>query len=798
MDSSLSFHTPTNNAISQPEQPPPPPPPPPPPNSHSPPALLVPKPEPFWASDHDDIGDELDLFTEFNRVTELFHLAFGPTNVVLPPYSFGPQPASPTCSDPLPAADVHSAVQEHPNSLSSTSDASRAIVPVEDLTVSVAPPRKQSRQKELVRVMGLSVREQAQLRETVRRTRLVGEGGGKGGGIKEEQEEEKVVEGRTRRLRGDLRAAGLMRERGLWLNREKRIVGAIPGILVGDLFLFRMELCVLGLHGQIQAGIDYLPASMSSSGEPIATSVIVSGGYEDDSDKGEHIFYTGHGGQGKNSSKQVADQKLESGNLALERSMHYGVEVRVIRGMRYEGSASASGKVYVYDGVYKITQCLFDKGRSGFGVYKFRLSRVEGQAKMGSAILKEARSIRRNEMESNTVRCLSADMSNKKENVPVRLFNDIDDDRDPLNYEYLARTSFPQFVFHQSGNVTGCDCVNGCGDGCFCAMKNGGDFPYTLQGHLVKGKPLIFECGPFCSCPSQCRNRVSQKGLKYRLEVFRSLQTSWGVRSLDLIQAGTFICEFSGVVLTREQAQLFAMNGDSSIYPNRNVACYMSHSSSPNVLVQFVLYDHNNLMFPHLMLFAMENIPPMRELSLDYGVADEWTGKLSICKAHFYRSTLLFSRISSFDCILLLCLVLCSVSDANCVPNHGEFMLRIMVIPAAILHICLAVFNFLSPSPLTFLLLSCEFRACLLTSSPFLMLVERFDLTMVFLRFQLHQILWNCESACYVNILSRSSIGAREVLNLEYLCNYSVTRGATPPLEDALPRVQELTQGKKR
>ncbi|XP_052723061.1 histone-lysine N-methyltransferase family member SUVH9-like [Vigna angularis] len=173
MDSSLSFHTPTNNAISQPEQPPPPPPPPPPPNSHSPPALLVPKPEPFWASDHDDIGDELDLFTEFNRVTELFHLAFGPTNVVLPPYSFGPQPASPTCSDPLPAADVHSAVQEHPNSLSSTSDASRAIVPVEDLTVSVAPPRKQSRQKELVRVMGLSVREQAQLRETVRRTRLV-------------------------------------------------------------------------------------------------------------------------------------------------------------------------------------------------------------------------------------------------------------------------------------------------------------------------------------------------------------------------------------------------------------------------------------------------------------------------------------------------------------------------------------------------------------------------------------------------------------------------------------------------
>ncbi|PSS35639.1 Histone-lysine N-methyltransferase family member protein [Actinidia chinensis var. chinensis] len=37
------------------------------------------------------------------------------------------------------------------------------------------------------------------------------------------------------------------------------------------------------------------------------------------------------------------------------------------------------------------------------------------------------------------------------------------------------------------------------------------------------------------------------------------------------------------------------------------------------------------ILFPHLMLFAMENIPPLRELSLDYGVADEWTGKLRIC-----------------------------------------------------------------------------------------------------------------------------------------------------------------------
>lgn len=474
------------------------------------------------------------------------------------------------------------------------------------------------------------------------------------------------------RIRGDMRAAALMRKRELWLYRDKRIVGPIPGVYVGDVFLFRMELCVIGLHMQIQAGIDYLPKSRCSNGEPIATSVIVSGGYEDDMelDDGDVIIYTGHGGQEKNSSRQICDQKLVGGNLALERSMHYGIEVRVIRGMKYEGSASGSGKVYVYDGLYRIVDCWFDVGKSGFGVYKYKLWRIEGQAKMGSAVLKEAREIKKIGLDVKPMYCLSVDISHKRENVPIRLFNDIDDNQEPLYYEYLPKTTFPQFVFHQSGNATGCECVEACTDGCFCSMKNGGEFPYNLQGLLVRGRPLIFECGPFCSCPPNCRNRVAQKGIRHRLEVFRSAQTGWGVRSLDLIQAGAFICEYTGVILTREQAQILTMNGDSLIYPNRfsdrwaewgdlsqiytdhvrpsypsippldysldvstmrNVACYMSHSSSPNVFVQYVLYDHNNLMFPHVMLYAMENIPPLRELSIDYGIADEWTGKLSIC-----------------------------------------------------------------------------------------------------------------------------------------------------------------------
>ncbi|TKY69122.1 Histone-lysine N-methyltransferase family member SUVH9 [Spatholobus suberectus] len=607
-----------------------------------------------------------NLYSEFNRISQLFRTAFsyGPQNDAVPdPITKGLQQLrNDAVSNPFanpPPQHLRNGAVPDPDS--------RAIVPVPEdgrpsPTAVATTPRR--RFKELVRVTDLGGPEQRHFRDVVRRTRMVYDSLRV---LATTEDERRAVD--ARRVRSDLRASAVMRNCGLWLNRDKRIVGAIPGVCVGDVFLYRMELCVVGLHGQPQAGIDYLPASMSSNGEPVATSVIVSGGYEDDVDEGDVIIYSGHGGQDKH-SKQVFHQKLEGGNLAMERSMHYGIEVRVIRGVRYDGTSSASGKVYVYDGLYRILECWFDVGRSGFGVYKYKLCRIDGQAKMGSAVMKEALLLRKDPMSFKPMCCLSLDISNRKENVVVRLFNDIDRNYDPLRYEYLVKTNFPQFVFHQSGRGTGCECVDGCVEGCFCAMKNGGEFPYNQSGNLLRGRPLIFECGPFCHCPPHCRNRVTQKGLKNRLEVFRSRETGWGVRSLDLIQAGAFICEYTGVVLTREQAQLLTMNGDSLIYPNRftdrwaewgdlslidsnyvrpsypsippldfamdvsrmrNVACYMSHSSTPNVLVQFVLYDHNNLMFPHLMLFAMENIPPMRELSLDYGVADEWTGKLSIC-----------------------------------------------------------------------------------------------------------------------------------------------------------------------
>ncbi|KAJ9154094.1 hypothetical protein P3X46_027468 [Hevea brasiliensis] len=582
---------------------------------------------PHWQSSRFSFSEEKDAYSEYHIISELIRNEFTER------------------------------LEEKHDDISVLDPDSRAIVPgnennsISSVVVTRPPRRYPKRSSELVRWANLGIEDQRYFRDSVRRTRMLYDALRIFFVLEEEKRRGNSL---NLRARGDVLASSEMRAHGLWLNRDKRIVGPLPGVEVGDVFFSRMELCMIGLHGKTQAGIDYLLASQSLNGQPIATSIIVSGGYEDNEDSGDMLIYTGHGGQDK-FSRQCMQQKLEGGNLALERSMRYGIEVRVIRGFKY---ARSFHKIYVYDGLYKIHDCWFDVGRSGFGVYKYKLLRIEGQPEMGSSILRFAQSLRTSPLSARPRGYLSLDISNKKENMPVMLFNDIDNHHDPLCYEYLVRTVFPSFAFNHVSNGTGCECVSGC----ICSRKNGGEFAYDQNGFLLRGKPIVFECGAFCRCPLSCRNRVTQKGLKNRLEIFRSREKGWGVRSLDLIRAGVFICEYAGVVLTREQAEVFTMNGDNLIYPSRfsqkwvewgnlskiypgyvcpsypsippldfaldvsrmrNVASYVSHSSTPNVLVQFVLYDHNNLMFPHLMLFAMENIPPLRKLSLDYGVVDE-------------------------------------------------------------------------------------------------------------------------------------------------------------------------------
>jgi putative restriction endonuclease len=100
-----------------------------------------------------------------------------------------------------------------------------------------------------------------------------------------------------------------------------------------------------------------------------------SGGYEDDVDAGDTITYTGHGGRDPVTRRQVADQVLTRGNLALARSRDLGLPVRVVRGPD-ANSPYAPPSGYRYDGLYAVDDYWAERGRSRFRVIRFRLIKI--------------------------------------------------------------------------------------------------------------------------------------------------------------------------------------------------------------------------------------------------------------------------------------------------------------------------------------------------------------------------------------------------------------------------------------
>ncbi|XP_024638477.2 histone-lysine N-methyltransferase, H3 lysine-9 specific SUVH6 [Medicago truncatula] len=441
--------------------------------------------------------------------------------------------------------------------------------------------------------------------------------------------------------RFDLQAAKKLKEEGSHVNEGENILGSVPGVEVGDEFQFRIELNIIGLHRQIQGGIDYV----RQKDKILATSIVASGGYADDLDNSDLLIYTGQGGNVTSSDKEPEDQKLERGNLALKNSNEEKNSVRVIRG--YE-SMDGKRKIYVYDGLYVVESCWQDIGPRGKMVYKFSLRRIPGQPELA---LKEVKKSKKSKTREGL--CVE-DISYGKEKIPICAVNTIDNEKPPT-FKYITEMIYPECC-----NLVppkGCNCTNGCSDHkkCSCVVKNGGEIPFNHNGDIVEVKPLVYECGPKCKCPSTCHNRVSQLGINIQLEIFKTNSMGWGVRSLNSIPSGSFICEYIGEVLEEKEAEqrtgndeyLFDIgnnknnnnlwDGLSNLFPDSsssevvedsdfttdaaqfgNVGRFVNHSCSPNLYAQNVLYDHQDSRVPHIMLFAAENIPPLQELTYDY------------------------------------------------------------------------------------------------------------------------------------------------------------------------------------
>jgi SAD/SRA domain/SET domain/Pre-SET motif len=464
------------------------------------------------------------------------------------------------------------------------------------------------------------------------------------------------------RNRIDLRTACILGELKETLNRDKPVVGSVPGVEVGDEYRYRAELSVLGLHRPPQAGID----STKWKGICVAISIVASGGYSDGMENENVLIYTGSGGKptGKPGHTVPADQKLERGNLALKNSIDMKTPVRVIHGQ----STSDASKVvmtFTYDGLYKVvdywrdTETYMVKGKPMAAiVFRFRLERLEGQPDLNWSKLKK---IQRSKLREGLC---SKDISLGSEKLPICVINTIDNEK-LRQFRYITKTVYPSW--YQKRRPNGCKCNGRCSDAtsCSCAAKNGGEIPFNFNRAIVQAKPLIYECGPMCGCPPSCYNRVSQHGIKFPLEVFKTGKRGWGVRSLCSIPSGSFVCEYIGELLRDEEAEqrkndeyLFDIGhnyDDSALWeglPSNvpgldirlpstderansseadeqegfsldahvmgNVGRFINHSCLPNLYAQNVLFDHDDKKMPHIMFFAAENIPPLEELTYHY------------------------------------------------------------------------------------------------------------------------------------------------------------------------------------
>ena len=163
-------------------------------------------------------------------------------------------------------------------------------------------------------------------------------------------------------------------------------------------------------------------------------------------------------------------------------------------------------------------------------------------------------------------------------------------------------------------------------------------FRYDQNGVLKDGfdfadPPMIFECNDMCECnQNSCNNRVVQHGITARLQLYKTYGMGWGVKSMVDVPKGGFVCEYVGEIISDAEAE--QRENDSYLFDleNRegetfcldankfgNVARFINHSCSPNLVPVKVFTSHQDLRFPHIALFASKAIKRGDVLGFDYG-----------------------------------------------------------------------------------------------------------------------------------------------------------------------------------
>ncbi|XP_058610068.1 histone-lysine N-methyltransferase EHMT2 isoform X3 [Onychostoma macrolepis] len=238
-----------------------------------------------------------------------------------------------------------------------------------------------------------------------------------------------------------------------------------------------------------------------------------------------------------------------------------------------------------------------------------------------------------------TERIICSDVAQGYENVPIPCVNGVDDEGCPSDYKYIAENCETS-TMNIDRNITHlqhCSCTDDCSSSnCLCgqlSIRCWYDKDHRLLQEFNKIEPpLIFECNMACSCHKTCKNRVVQAGIKVRLQLYRTEKMGWGVRALQDIPQGSFICEYVGELISDAEADvreddsyLFDLdNKDGEVYCidaryYGNISRFINHLCDPNIIPVRVFMLHQDLRFPRIAFFSSRDIFTGQELGFDYG-----------------------------------------------------------------------------------------------------------------------------------------------------------------------------------
>ncbi|XP_055959546.1 probable inactive histone-lysine N-methyltransferase SUVR2 isoform X2 [Mercurialis annua] len=310
-----------------------------------------------------------------------------------------------------------------------------------------------------------------------------------------------------------------------------------------------------------------------------------------------------------------------------------------------------------------------------------------------------------NQLTSSEIRSLHdiSDIAKGEEFVEIPWLNEINKECPPsFNYisqNLIFQNAHVKFTLSQIKAENCCStCIGDCLSSttvCACASENGDKFAYNSQGLLTeefledcisitrdpqrqclsycKACPLerskneeilepckghvkrnyIKECWSKCACHKLCGNRVVQRGIMCQLQVFFTPEgKGWGLRTLDKLPKGTFVCEYVGEILTGKELQERKMQRTRGTNVNRhtcsvlldaywclkgavkdeetlcldasffgNVARFINHRCLDSNLIEIpVKMDTPDHHYYHLAFFTTRDVDAMEELTWDYGI----------------------------------------------------------------------------------------------------------------------------------------------------------------------------------